>query len=89
MGYYETLLRGVRPMLDTHLLAVELAVRPPRHIAGRVDTSEAGVQSGVAHNAVAQGEPAAFEPTRGGCHADADHDHVADDRLGVGQANSE
>ena len=55
------LLGGVRPVLDPHLL-VEQLVRPARHVARRVHAGRPAFSVGVAHDAVAELEPAAGEP---------------------------
>ena len=69
------LLGRVGPVLDAHLLA-EQRVGPAADVAGGVDAGRAGGEGGVAHDAVAQLEPAALQPAGGRRDPDADDDHV-------------
>ena len=59
--------------------AVEQRVRPARDVAGRDDAGR-GEARLVAHDAVVEREPGAFEPLRLGHDADTDHHDVGVDR---------
>ena len=57
----DALFDRVRPVLESHHLAVEQRVRPPRDVA-RGDDSGRGEPGRIAHDAVVEREARAFEP---------------------------
>ena len=74
----DALLGRVRPVLEPHHLPVEQLVRPARDVAGGDDAGRREHRR-VAHDAVVEREPAAFEPARLGHDADADDHEIGVD----------